>query len=134
MNAAGRSAWKLAPVVILGAVGGGMAGWGAICGCPATCSPGVCVNISWGCAPEAVPGAECEFRFCSMGATWTSPGDRQVTWTGEPQTIWCRVHPGVQGPTGCVPSEQTPYYLVPVQAILEVRSRPCPGSGDPVED
>ncbi len=60
-------AYRLGLTCVLAAIGAGATGTGALCGCPATCSPVVCVSINHGCPPERVPGEDCAFRFCSIG-------------------------------------------------------------------
>ena len=108
-----------------------MAGPGtSVCGCPANCSPIVCVQTLRACTNVSQYGVDCNWVTC-FGHEWIAPGPWQVASTEQGNTCTCIVNPGVMINGVCTYDSTIPYTSwYTVHCVLSWSKRPC--EEDPV--
>jgi len=103
------------------------AGVGSVCGCPANCSPVVCVDISNCVATNPAPPeyGECVFSVCTGGYEWSAPGPTRIeeTTAGD---LTCGLWKGTVVNGQCVFNpwgEEIGTHTVP--AVTGIKSKEC---------
>ena len=105
-----RSVLEVAGCTAAGLAVAAMSGATSICGCPANCSPIVCVMINTCVHQTRNIGYNCAFEGCP-GYEWTTPGNRLVERLRYTIKV-CLTYPGMYDEHGnCVPNpnQMTPH-------------------------
>jgi hypothetical protein len=98
----------------------------SVCGCPANCSPGPCVDVNNSCMSRTLTApTHCVWEECT-GYEWNAPGPSQVTHTTAGNCT-CQLTKGILVNGICVfDPNAIPYSYPTVPCVVGVTVITCP--------